>query len=153
MNSAIRSSFAHPFLEEAQQLPLVRYRGGDDQPVDAGGAEAAADLGVPGFGAAVHARAPEAGESRLPPRGAGHARGEVALAPAPRAEAHGAGDVDGHDHGEVALLDELLHVRHTAARRDVPVDDADVVARLILAHLRELDAATMEGGVVVAGES
>src|SRR5436305_10691520 len=73
MNSAIRSSFAHPFLEEAQQLPLVRYRCRDDQPVDAGGAEAAADLVVPGFGAALDLRVAEVDETRLPRLGVGHA--------------------------------------------------------------------------------
>src|SRR5437762_5510045 len=49
--------------------------------------------------------------------------------------------------------DELLHVRYAAARGDVPVDGADVVARLVLAHLRELDSSSVERGVVVAGES
>ena len=41
------------------------------------------------------------------------------------------------------------HVRHAAARSHVPVDRPDVVAGLILAHLREFDAAAVEGGMVI----
>ena len=52
-----------------------------------------------------------------------------------------------------SLLNELLDVRHSAAGGDVPVDRANVIARLVLAHLRELDAASVKGGVVVAGEA
>src|SRR5207249_6240616 len=43
-------------------------------------------------------------------------------------------------------------MRCAAARGDIPIDRADVVARLIFAHLRELDAPPVKGGVIVAGE-
>ena len=79
-------------------------------------------------------------------------RRDVALAPVDGTEGHGAGDVDDHQHREIALLDELLHVREPGAGRDVPIDGADVVARLIFTDLRELDPTTMECGVVIAGE-
>ena len=56
-----------------------------------------------------------------------------------------------HD-GELALLDVLLAVRLAAARGDVPVDVAHVVAELVLHHLIELAAAAAEGGAVLAAE-
>ena len=37
------------------------------------------------------------------------------------------------------------------ARRDVPIDGADVVSRLVLAHLGELDASATEGAGVLPG--
>jgi hypothetical protein len=46
-------------------------------------------------------------------------RGDVTLAPVDRSECHRARHVDDHEHRQVALLDELLHMRDTAARRDI----------------------------------
>ena len=79
--------------------------------------------------------------------------GDVALAPVRRPERHRPGDVDGDEHGQIALLDELLHVRHAAARGHVPVDRPDVVARHVLANLRKLDPVAVKCRVIVAGES
>src|SRR4029077_927084 len=75
---------------------------------------------------------------------------DVAFTPVDGAERHRRRNVDRDDHREIALLDELLHVRSARARSDVPIDCADVVARLIFADLRELDPAPMKGGVIVA---
>jgi hypothetical protein len=54
--------------------------------------------------------------------------------------------------GAIALLDELLDVRRVHPRGDVPIDRADVVARVIRAHIREDQATTLEHGVVLTRE-
>ncbi len=72
----------------------------------------------------------------------------LALAQVPRAELLGARHVDDEQEREVALLDELLHVRRAHAGGDVPVDRADLVAGSVLAHLGELHPAALEDGVV-----
>ena len=68
----------------------------------------------------------------------------------PRAEPPGRRHVDDQQHGHLALLAEQLHVRLVHARRDVPVDEPDVVAGDVRAHLLERDAAALEDGVVLA---
>jgi len=45
---------------------------------------------------------------------------------------------------ELALLHERLHEGMAHPGRDVPVDGTEVVALLILAHLREFDALPAE---------
>src|SRR5579864_3690392 len=77
---------------------------------------------------------------------------EGALGPAPRAEGAGRAVVHGEKDGELALLEEALDVGRAQARGDVPVDHADVVARLVLAYLGELHAAAPEGARVFAGD-
>jgi hypothetical protein len=74
----------------------------------------------------------------------GELRGQLALEATPRAEAFGAREVDDQHHGQLALLDVALHERAAHARRDVPVDDADLVAGLVLAHLGELHPLPLE---------
>ena len=74
--------------------------------------------------------------------------GVVALAQVARAEILRARDVDQQQQREVALLDELLHVRRAHAGGDVPVDRAHLVAGRVLAHLGELHAAALEDRVV-----
>ena len=59
--------------------------------------------------------------------------------------------VDHEQHGELALLEVALHVGRAEPGGDVPVDGADVVARLVLAHLGELDPAAAERAGVLAG--
>src|SRR5262249_23187064 len=49
---------------------------------------------------------------------------------------------------ELALLEIPLDVRGPQARGDVPIDGAHVVARLVLAHLGELDPAAAKGARV-----
>ncbi len=53
---------------------------------------------------------------------------------------------------ELAFLHERLHERMAHPGRDVPVDGAKVVAVLILAHFRELDALAAEDGAILTGE-
>jgi hypothetical protein len=68
------------------------------------------------------------------------------------AELLGGREVHEEHHGHLALLGEHLHVGLVHARRDVPVDEAHVVARLVLAHLAEGHAAALEDGVVPTRE-
>src|SRR5690606_19355151 len=51
-----------------------------------------------------------------------------------------------------ALFLELLDIGFAHARRDVPVDRAHFVARLVLAHFRELEARSAKGRSISAGE-
>ena len=54
--------------------------------------------------------------------------------------------------GDLAVLVVLADVRRVHARRDVPVDVADVVAGLVLAQVREVHAVAAEQAPVVALE-
>jgi hypothetical protein len=74
------------------------------------------------------------------------------LGPGGRAEALRGGEVDEEHDGHLPLLGEDLHVGLVHARRDVPVDETHVVARLVLPHLAEGHAPALEDGVVAAGE-
>src|SRR5262249_16252010 len=60
--------------------------------------------------------------------------------------------IDGQEQRQLALLDEALDEGVAHARGDVPVDSADVVAGLVLAHLLEGDAAALEDAAVLAAE-
>ena len=53
---------------------------------------------------------------------------------------------------EVGLLLEFLDVVAVAARVHLPVDRGEVVARHVLAVLRELDAEALEGAAVKPGQ-
>jgi hypothetical protein len=53
--------------------------------------------------------------------------------------------------GEFALFVMPAQVGDAESRRDAPVDGADVVTRLVLTYVLELDAAAAEGARVVAG--
>ena len=79
-------------------------------------------------------------------------RRDLALEAPTRAESLRARHVDGEHHRELALLDVALDERALHARRDVPVDAAHLVARLILAHLGELHSLPLEHRAVLAGE-
>ena len=81
-----------------------------------------------------------------------HLRGHFVLELGAAAERARRRDVDQQHHGQLALLAVLLDVGEAGAGGDVPVDRADVVARLVLAHLLELHAAPLEGALVLAGE-
>jgi hypothetical protein len=76
--------------------------------------------------------------------------GQVALLALARSEAAGRRHVDDQQHGHLALLAEQLDVSLVHARRDVPVDEADVVAGDIGTHLLERDAASLEDRMVLA---
>ena len=78
--------------------------------------------------------------------------GQLALGGGGGAEAGGGADVDEQVEDELALFDVLLDVGRAHARRDVPVDEAHLVAGLVLAHLAELEAAAAEDAVVLAEE-
>jgi hypothetical protein len=83
----------------------------------------------------------------------GKLAGKVDLATVHRAEVHRRGKVDGQQDGEIALFDELFDVRSAAPRRDVPVDEPDVITRLVFAHLRKLDPAPVKCGVILTRKS
>ena len=69
-----------------------------------------------------------------------HALGDVGLAPLRGAEGHRGRDVEHEPRGHRALADVHAHVRLAHARGHVPVDVADVVARLVGPDRRELGA-------------
>ncbi len=77
---------------------------------------------------------------------------EVALALIDRAEPGRCGDVHCEKDVELAVLAELLDVRHAHPCRDIPVDAADVVARFVLPHLFELEPGPAEHASVGAQE-
>ena len=58
--------------------------------------------------------------------------------------------VDHEHHGELAFLLEHLDIGSTHPGGHVPIDGADIVPRLVLAHLRELHPLALEYRVVVA---
>ncbi len=131
-------------------------------PVGAGGeqftqhAEGVA-ASLPGRHHAAEAIAEEGGADAIVRvrRGEGEHRGHLGrkLRPgAPPAANLGRGAlVHQQEDREFALLVMPAQVGDAEPRRDAPVDGADVVARLVLAHVLELDAAAAEGAGVVAG--
>ena len=66
------------------------------------------------------------------------------------AEPAGGAPVHHEQHGELALLEVALDEGRAEPGGDVPVDGADVVAGLVLAHLGELHAAAAERARVFA---
>ena len=82
----------------------------------------------------------------------GHLGAELALGANPAAEPARRAQVHHEEHRQLALLEIALDVRGAQARGHVPVDGAHVVARLILADLRELDPAATERAGVFAGD-
>ena len=74
------------------------------------------------------------------------------LRPLAGAEGPGGAGVDGEEDRQLPLLAEPLDERRAGPRGDVPVDGADVVARLILADFVELHAPAAEHALVLAGE-
>ena len=90
----------------------------------------------------------------VPCRGQGEHRGhlgaELALGTDQAAEPARGAEVHQEHHRELALLEVALDVGAPEPRGDVPVDGADVVARLILAHLGELHPAAPERARVLA---
>ena len=86
------------------------------------------------------------------PDGKGHAQGDVGLAPRRGPEGHRRRHVE-HDPGHEHPLREVdADVRLGRPRGDVPVDQPDVVAGDVRAHLRELRPAAEQRRPVVAGE-
>ena len=67
-----------------------------------------------------------------------------------RAEIHRGAQVEQEPGGDLAVFDVLADVGGVHARRDVPVDIADVVARLVLAQVGKVDAVAVEEAAVVA---
>src|SRR5256885_8160473 len=63
-----------------------------------------------------------------------------------------AGLIHHEEQGDLALLVEGLHEGMPHPRRHVPVDRAEVVPLLVLAHFGELDALAAEDRAVFAGE-
>ena len=68
------------------------------------------------------------------------------------AEVQRTGLVHDEQEGELALFHERLDEGMAHARRDIPVDRPEVIAVLIGADFRELDALAAEDGAVFAGE-
>ena len=105
-------------------------------------------------GSAPNAIVPEpvaAAGRRVPDRDRDALR-DVRLAPVARAERHRRRRVDHEPRDEHALGELDADVRLARARRDVPLDPAHVVARLVGAHLPQLAADARERRAVVAGE-
>jgi len=67
-------------------------------------------------------------------------------------ELHGGTGVQHQPEGAFPLLLEELGVHLAGARGDLPIDDAEVVAPLVGAHLIELDAATAKARTPGAGK-
>ena len=78
--------------------------------------------------------------------------GDVGLAALAGAERHRRRRVEHEPRDEHALCELDAHVRLAGARRHVPLDAPDVVARLVGPHLPELAADARERGAVVARE-
>ena len=78
--------------------------------------------------------------------------GELALEALAGAEALGAGEIDDEHHRELSLLDVPLDVGAPHAGRDIPVDAANLVARLVLAHFSELHPLPFEYRPILTGE-
>ena len=78
---------------------------------------------------------------------------QLALESLYRPESLRSGEIDDQHHGELALFDVALDERPAHSRGDVPVDRADLVAGLILAHFRELHSLALEHRAVLAGEN
>ena len=81
-----------------------------------------------------------------------NAHGDVGLAAIGRAEAHRGRLVEHHPGDEHALGELHPDVRLARARGHVPVDQADVVTRLVGPYLRELAAAPEHVRAVIARE-
>ena len=67
-------------------------------------------------------------------------------------EAAARGEVDEKHDRHLPLFGEHLDVGVIHPRADVPVDEANVIARLVLAHFAKRHPAAFEHGVVAAGE-
>ena len=80
------------------------------------------------------------------------ASGDVGLAPLAGPELHRRRRVEDEPRDEHALRELHADVRLAGAGRDVPLHQADVVARHVRTHLRELRPGPVMGGAEVAGE-
>lgn len=78
---------------------------------------------------------------------------ELRFASLDASEAHGGGGIDGDQYGQFAFFDEFLDEEIAGARGDVPVEEADVIARGVGLDFIEVHAASLEHGVVFAGEA
>ena len=67
-----------------------------------------------------------------------------------RSEMHRRGDVDDHPRLEVAIGDLVAHVQLAGSRRDVPVDAANIVARLVRARFARLAAVARGDALMLA---
>ncbi len=77
-------------------------------------------------------------------------RGEIALGRQPRAEIVRGREIDEEEQRAVSLLAEDLDERLARARRDVPIDRPDVVARPVFAHFGKFHSTPVKNGPVVA---
>ena len=67
-------------------------------------------------------------------------------------EISGGADVNNEHDGKLAFFGKFFHKRGAHARRHIPVDRADLVPRLIFAHVFKIHPAPFEHAVVIAGE-
>ncbi len=77
--------------------------------------------------------------------------GQLSLGPETAAESLRGAEVHHEADGELPLFQVALDIRGPQARRDVPVDTADIVSGLIFAHLGELDSPATKGAGVLSG--
>src|SRR5438552_14322423 len=61
-------------------------------------------------------------------------------------------NIDNQHHGQLALFGKFLYERAAEARRHIPIDRTNFVARLILAHVLKIHPPSLENTVVIAGE-
>ena len=60
------------------------------------------------------------------------------------AEIRRTGDIDRENHRELPLLPEFPDIGRAHPRRDIPIDEADLVAVLVLAEVVEIEALAAE---------
>ena len=77
-------------------------------------------------------------------------RGQHALAYFPGAEVHRAAQVEEKPGGDFAVRVELTYVRRLQPCRNVPVDVADIVVKLVFAQVGEIEAEGAKQRAIVA---
>ena len=82
----------------------------------------------------------------------GHVSRQLALGDGRRPEPRARADVDREEDVELALLAEFLDVGNVHPGGDVPVDRADIVSRLVLADLLEIESGAPEDAAIRANE-
>jgi hypothetical protein len=81
---------------------------------------------------------------------AGELDREFPLQAPARPKRHRGRQVDEQPGGNLSLFEILTHEDAVHPRGHIPVDSPDLVARLVLAHLREIEAGSIEDPAVVA---
>src|SRR4029453_6535199 len=82
----------------------------------------------------------------------GHLGRELAFRLRSAAKISGSAHIHDQHHCQLAFLGEFFHEGAAHPRSDVPIYRANFVARLILAHVFKVHAASFENAVVITGE-